>query len=417
MTRATIGAVESAAAEQPVPVGRFLGLCLVDFTARISYNIARTPVLPLFAAALGANEALIGLIVAISTVTGIFVKAPAGAFSDHFGRGRTLLIGAAVFALTPFFYIFVAYAAMLVAIRLFHGLATAIYGPVANATAAELAGRRRGEFLAWFSLIKIATNAIGGVIGAAILFWLGGDQPTIGDFHKAYGICGLFGLVGLVAALMLLPRIDRPRPEQKRSARQALAKLWSGLAETITNLRVLITSGCESVQNMTMGILQAFLPIYVVYQAKLSIMDAGLLWGIITGTSVVAKPLMGRLSDRYGRRWVIAAGMILCALPFAAMPLFRSFGILSMLGVVFGLGEAFVTSSTTALVSELCQQRSLGAALGVFGTLADTGQAIGPIVAGLLLASIGYVTAFAAVSVLLVLWTVLFVLLVRPAAD
>jgi len=74
----------------------FLALCAVDFSARVSYNMARTPVLPLFAAALGAGPALVGLIVAASTITRIFLKAPAGAISDHLGRGRTLLAGAAL---------------------------------------------------------------------------------------------------------------------------------------------------------------------------------------------------------------------------------------------------------------------------------------------------------------------------------
>jgi len=39
----------------------------------------------------------VGLIVAASTITGIFLKAPAGAISDHLGRKRILLVGAAVF--------------------------------------------------------------------------------------------------------------------------------------------------------------------------------------------------------------------------------------------------------------------------------------------------------------------------------
>ncbi|MFQ6089942.1 MAG: MFS transporter, partial [Candidatus Bipolaricaulia bacterium] len=82
---------------------KFFALCAIDFSARTSYNMARTPVLPLFAAALGAGPALVGLIIAASTITGIFLKAPAGAISDHLGRKRTLLVGAAVFGMMPFF--------------------------------------------------------------------------------------------------------------------------------------------------------------------------------------------------------------------------------------------------------------------------------------------------------------------------
>jgi len=64
----------------------FVNISLVDFSARLSYNIARTPLLPLFALYLGASPALIGAIVGASTVTGIFLKAPSGALSDYIGR-------------------------------------------------------------------------------------------------------------------------------------------------------------------------------------------------------------------------------------------------------------------------------------------------------------------------------------------
>ena len=389
---------------------RFLALCAVDFSARTSYNMARTPILPLFAAALGAGPAMVGLIVAASTITGIFLKAPAGAISDHLGRRRTLLAGAAVFGLMPFFYLLVAHDWQLLPIRLVHGLATAIYGPVVMAAVASIAGERKGELLAWFSLIKIATNSLGGILGGGLIYLLAvGGKPTLGNFHLSYAVIGGVGLVALVIALWLLPHIGEKAHGETRSINEIYKKMVRGLAEMFRNGKILLTSGMEGVQNMTMGVLHAFFPLYVVQQAGLSIVLAGLLWSIITGTSVIAKPLMGRISDRYGRRAPIVAGMILCAVPFALIPLFSSFWILAALSVAFGLGEAFVTTSTAALVADLAQQESLGAAMGVFGTIADTGQALGPIIIGLLLAKIGYLPAFSLLSGFLLAWTGLFV--------
>ena len=109
----------------------FNNLCTVGFLARFSYALARNPVLPLFALFLGAGPEAIGLAVGISTVTGIFFKLPAGALSDVIGRRRTMLAGLAVFGLMPFFYLFVESYRALVVVRFLHGLATAIYGPVA----------------------------------------------------------------------------------------------------------------------------------------------------------------------------------------------------------------------------------------------------------------------------------------------
>jgi MFS family permease len=392
---------------------RFLGLCLVDFSARLSYNMSRTPVLPLFAATLGAGPAGIGAIVGASTVTGIFFKAPMGAFSDHFGRRRTLLLGAMVFAFTPFFYIFVGWAALLLILRLFHGLATSIYGPVASALAAEIAGNRRGEILSWFSLIKQGTNALGGLAGAAVIQLLGGTTPRLQDFHAAYGVAGVLGVIALFTAVILLPSVAGAELERKRSAREAYRKLWTGLRETFTHARIMIISGAESVQNMAMGTLQAFFPVYVVKVAGFEPLTAGILWSLVMGTAGFAKPPMGRSSDRTGRRGVIFTGMLLCAVPFFLIPFFSSFWLLALLAVLFGLGEAFVTSSSQALVSETCKADALGAAMGVFGTVADTGQALGPIAAGLLIAGFSYKIAFGSIASLVILWALIFLVSVR----
>ena len=395
---------------------RFFALCAIDFSARTSYNMARTPILPLFAAMLGAGPAMVGLIVAASTITGIFLKAPSGAISDQIGRRKTLIFGAAVFGLTPFLYLLVSSDWQLLPIRFFHGLATAIYGPVVMAAVAALAGTRKGELLAWFSLIKIATNALGGFLAGGLLYLLAnGGTPTVGDFHHIYTIIGGVGVVSLLIAVWLIPRMREDVREKARSVREIYRKTVRGLAEVVRSGPVVLTAGMEGVQNMTMGVLHAFLPLYVVERAGLNVALAGLLWTILTGTSVVAKPLLGRISDRYGRRAPIVVGMILCAVPFALIPLFSSFWILAALSVAFGLGEAFVTTSTGALVADLAKQESLGAAMGVFGTIADTGQALGPIIIGLLLTRIGYLPAFSLLSGFLLAWTALFVRTQRTA--
>ena len=75
--------------------------------SRLGYQMARTPVLPIFAADLGATPELIGVIVAASTITGVFFKLPSGALSDVLGRKRMMVLGAVFFAAPPFLYPFV----------------------------------------------------------------------------------------------------------------------------------------------------------------------------------------------------------------------------------------------------------------------------------------------------------------------
>jgi DHA1 family multidrug resistance protein-like MFS transporter len=141
--------------------------------------------------------------------------------------------------------------------------------------------------------------------------------------------------------------------------------------------------------------------VYAVTVAGLNVFQAGLIWGVQIVVTLIAKPLMGKVSDRWGRRPLIVAGMLLCAVPFALIPHLTGFVALMIAGMVFGLGEAFVTSSSAAMVVDFCKARHYGAAMGTFGTIFDVGHAAGPIVTGLLIASFGYGPAFAIVATLL----------------
>ena len=129
----------------------FITLCIVGFFARLSYAMARTPVLPLFALALGAKPEAIGFLVGASTITGIFFKLPAGSLSDVYGRHKMLLVGILVFALTPFAYYLVTNYWQLVGIRFFHGLATSIYGPVGMVMIVDITGNNYSVIADYFS--------------------------------------------------------------------------------------------------------------------------------------------------------------------------------------------------------------------------------------------------------------------------
>ena len=373
-------------------LNQYNSLCAVGFLARFSYALARTPVLPLFALYLGAGPEAIGLVVGISTVTGIFFKLPAGAVSDLIGRKKTLLAGLVVFAVIPFTYLLVNNYQLLILIRFLHGFATAIYGPVAMAVVMDAAGGRKGEMLSWFSSVTIIGNLIGAPVGGFILYRLATGAPALLDFQVVYLVSGAAGFLSLALALMVLR--DQETVERSQGLREARRRFAAGIKEVLSDRRVVVTSSMEGLQNLTVGALEAFLPIYAVKVVGLNEFQAGLLWGVQVLVTILSKPLMGRISDRYGRRPLINAGMVLCALSFGAIPLLHNFYLLLITATFFGLGEALVTSSSAALVADICQQRHFGTAMGTFGTIFDVGHAAGPIVAGLLLARMDYLPAF-----------------------
>ncbi|HSB51602.1 MAG TPA: MFS transporter [Dissulfurispiraceae bacterium] len=394
----------------------FSALCTVGFFARLSYALARSPVLPLFALYLGAGPEAIGFAVGISTVTGIFFKLPAGALSDVIGRKRTMLMGLVVFAVMPFTYLLVTDYTILIVIRFVHGLATAIYGPVSMAVVADVAGRKKGEMLSWFSSVTIIGNLLGAPLGGFILHSLpGAAEPTLGDFQNAYLVSGFAGAMALLLAVGIL-RGDG-RSDAKSSLREAYRRFVSGIREVISDKRVVITSAMEGIQNMTVGALEAFLPIYAVTVAGLNEFQAGLLWGVQVIATILSKPLMGRTSDRHGRKPLITLGILLCAVSFGLIPLLKDFYLLVGTAVVFGLGESFVTSSSAALVADVCKEKHFGTAMGTFGTIFDIGHASGPILAGFLIARVDFLYTFLIMGAFLILSIPVFATQVKIPAT
>jgi len=390
----------------------FTALCTVGFFARLSYSLARSPVLPLFALYLGAGPEAIGFAVGISTVTGILFKLPAGALSDIIGRKRTMLIGLVVFGVMPFTYLLVHDYRLLVIIRFIHGLATAIYGPVSMAVVADVAGAKKGEMLSWFSSITIIGNLLGAPLGGFILHSTpGASNPALSDFQNAYFLSGIAGMMSLLLAENML-RGDGHR-EAEKSLKEAYSRFSSGIKEVMSDKRIVVTSAMEGLQNLTVGALEAFLPIYAVTRAGLNEFQAGLLWGVQVVVTIISKPLMGRTSDRFGRKPLIVAGMFLCAGAFGTIPLLKDFSSLMIAAIFFGFGEAFVTSSSAALVADVCKEKHFGTAMGTFGTIFDIGHASGPILAGVLIARYDYLAAFLSMAALLVMSVPVFLLHVK----
>jgi DHA1 family multidrug resistance protein-like MFS transporter len=386
----------------------FTALCSVGFFARLSYALARSPVLPLFALYLGAGPEAIGFAVGISTVTGIFFKLPAGALSDVIGRKKTMLIGLLFFAFMPFTYLLVKDYTLLIIIRFVHGLATAIYSPVAMAVVVDIAGAKKGEMLSWFSSVTIIGNLVGAPLGGFILHRTpGAAAPTIIDFQYAYLASGVAGLLSLILAFGVL-RGEKDR-EKGKGLKEASRKFYSGIKEVISDKRIAITSVMEGLQTMAVGALEAFLPIYAVKVVGLNEFQAGILWGVQIVTTILSKPIMGRTSDRYGRKSLIVAGLFICAVSFGLIPVLRSFILLICAGAFFGLGEALVTSSGAALIADLCKERHFGTAMGTFGTIFDVGHATGPILAGFLIARYDYLIAFCVMALAIVFAIPLFI--------
>jgi MFS family permease len=366
----------------------FLLLCAIGSCCFLSYNLVRMPVLSLFAQSLGAGPEAVGFVISASTLTGVFLKLPSGALSDIFGRRVLLRIGILAFALPPFAYPFVHDLTTLTALRFLHGMATAVYVPSALATVADLFKERRGAALGWYT----ASTQAGGLIGPV----LGGWIAYAGGFSTTFVTAGGFGLMGLLLFLSL--RLDPPPPRGDAKGFGALlADMGKGLRLVAGNKRVLVTSLTDGGSKIANGALMAFLPIYGV-TIGLNAGEVGLLFGAQGVTAFVSKPVMGRVSDRVGRPPLIIIGLAICAITFSSMPWVSGLAPLLLLAAGFGFGEAVVLTSTSAYIADVSALKTLGAGMGMLGTLSDIGHASGPLLAGLLIAQLSYSGAFAIIA-------------------
>jgi MFS family permease len=390
----------AAAVEQAAGARNFFVLIAsIGALAILSSTLSKTPVLPLFAAHLGATPQEIGWIVIASTIPGILISFPAGAISDFFGKRRVIITALVVFATAPFLYLLVTESWQLMAVRFYHGFATAIFNTVATAALAAQYPQRRAAVLSTYSSVTI--------VGRSIAPFLGGFLISIANFQSVYWACAVSGVIALAVGLMLPPEPRRVQTTVR------FPHFFAALRDVLSSRAIVLTSIVEAAQFLVFGAVEAFLTLYAA-MVGIPPWQIGIILGAQLLSVIVVKPVMGNLSDRLGRRAVIFPGLALGVISVALVPLTDNVFALSTLSVLYGAAFATVTSSTTALVADATKNGQFGASVGVLRTIMDVGQTIGPVLAGFLIAAWGYGVAFPVLAMVIAASAVLFALVPKP---
>ena len=401
---------------KPTKPSFFILIAFIGGLAILSSTLSKTPVLPLFAQSLHATPAEIGWIVMASTIPGVLISYPAGALSDHLGKQRVLLASLIVFATAPFLYLLISNAWQLMAVRFYHGFATAIFGTVASAAIAERYSADRAARLSTYSSVTI--------VGRSIAPFLGGFLISLASYNAVYIACAISGVLALATGLLLHPQGVRRQTlapgavlAQRDGTSAPTTKpqwphFWASLTTVLRVRGIMLVSLIEAAQYLVFGAIEAFLALFA---ASLGIpaWQIGVILGVQLVSIVFAKPLMGRVSDRVGRRQVIIPGLLIGAASVVLLPYAPNFIGLSVLSLVFGIGFATVTSSTSALVADLTRDGRYGSSMGVLRTVMDVGQSIGPVLTGWMVGVAGYGSAFTLLAAILVLAALMLGLLLR----
>ena len=384
---------------------RFILLMIMDLTARTGYQMGKSPLLPLFATALGAGPGASGVIVAVSTTTGLITSPLIGTLSDLYGRRRLLLAGTAIFALVPFLYLLVETPTQLLFLRLFHGFGTAIYGPVMAAMVADMFEQRRAQYMGWYRAVRTASYLLGPLLGGLVLF--------LGDFRLAWVSVGILGLLSFLPALGL-PKDGKHNGRAQRQ-RTSLPAFGRHLSQAFRNPLLRALGMVQAALYLGLRANKAFLPIYAV-DVGMNPAQIGVIFSIQVAATMVMQPAGGYLSDRIGRKPVILFGLVLVAAMLPLMVMTTSLMVMIFLSLLLGLGEAAIMPSMLTLGTEISEQGSYGSTLGMLDAMDNVGKALGPVVAGLLLGVLGYVVTFSIIAALLLAAALAFALYARDVA-
>lgn len=379
-------------------ISKGLGLILMigccGALAIFSSTISKSPILPIFAKSLGADGAQIGWIASASTVPGILISYIAGDLADRLGYRKILVGSLLIFASAPFLYLLVQNPAELAAVRFYHGFATAAFGPVAMAAIAALSSHNMGQNLSLYSSATLIGRALAPTAGGALYQFSGTDS--------VYLAAGAAGILALAAAVRFFHKPagreneeDLQAPKEKAPEVPFLRKLGS-----VIRYRPLLLVGLlEACAYFAYGAFEMIFPLYA-KQLGMPPAEIGLLLGIELVGMILFKPLFGRASDRLGRLPMVVTGLAACTFSFLLLAVLKSTLAMIPLILIYGLGFALITASTSALAADVAREGQLGASLGILSTLMDVGQTFGPPAIGAISDAAGYAMGIGTLGIL-----------------
>jgi DHA1 family multidrug resistance protein-like MFS transporter len=252
--------------------------------------------------------------------------------------------------------------------------------------------------------------------GRALAPVAGGTLLAFGPWQWVYVLCGMAGGLALLGMWWLPTTQADPSPTANEAARIPEGANSASLWTILYHRTILVTSAAEASQFMAFGAVEAFLPLYAL-SVGVDKATVGLLFGAQIGVKTLARPLMGRISDRHGRTRQIILGLILTGITTALFPHTRIAPLLLVLSAGFGLGIAIASAATSAFVADLAPEHGRGTALGTMSTIMDVGQAFGPILLGTLLMRVSYAAGFAVIALLVIVAAALFAVMAAEASP
>lgn len=129
------------------------------------------------------------------------------------------------------------------------------------------------------------------------------------------------------------------------------------------------------------GMLLPTVPLFAREELDARSVGVGVAVGATSLTSFLMLPIVGRLSDRYGRKRFLVMGPLIIATAAALLQLASSLEVLVLIRVLAGVGEAMTVVSATTVAADIAPAGRRGEAFSLFSLAFHLGNATGPVVA------------------------------------
>jgi MFS family permease len=374
---------------------QFLLLMIVNALVGGMVGLERT-VVPL----LGAEEfriastTLIASFIVSFGVVKAFTNLLTGHLADLYGRKRLLVVGWLVALPVPFMIMWAPAWGWIIAANALLGVSQGLTWSTTVIMKIDLVGpKSRGlavgmnEFTGYFALA--ATAFASGYIAQRY-----GLRPAPFYLGIVYGVLGLALSVLLVRDTRGHVRLEaesHPAPVQSLSFRQVFR------LTTFGDRNLFAASQAGLVNNLNDGMSWGIFPLYFA-AFGLSIERIGILKAAYPAVWAILQTITGPLSDRWGRRGLIVAGMWAQAIGLFVTAASRDFSGWLVGSVLLGVGTAMVYPSLLAVVSDVAHPSWRARALSVYRFWRDLGYAIGAVSAGLIADFFGLRWAIVAIA-------------------
>jgi len=319
--------------------------------------------------------ATVGVVFAITSLSGYFSQLVGGPFVDRFGRKPAILLSWIAESFIVAAFGFVGSLEVFGVLFILSSLAWPISSIAINAMVADLVGPERRPSA--YALQRIAMN-----VGVAI-------GPAIGGFIATRSYRLSFLLAASSFAILILPCLFFIRETRPQAPLAREREGRTGYGRVMRDFPFLGFAGAFALMNLAYAQMMIYLPVYI--KENYGIPESG--YGFILATNalmvVFFQFAVTRVTERYPRLPVMAVGAFLIATGLGSVALFHTYFLFLSSMIIYTVGELVTAPTATAFVADAAPVTMRGTYMAVYGLCFSFGWGLGPIVGGVLHDTLG----------------------------